>query len=247
VNIFFHVVIGVMVAMLLNSKDLLFRRFYRALFVLAWATPQYIAALVWRNAFSRDFGAINLGLGKVNEFLGTDFPTRTRWLLDETPPIDIPGVTWPLDIFEILPMAFYALLIANIWFGWPFMMIVATGALQSIPKELYEAADVDGANKWNQFWSITVPLIRPAMIPAIMLGTIWTFNAFNVIFFITGGGPRRKTEILVTQSYNLLLENSISGRFGMAAAFAIVVFFILFFITLVNNYITGATEAYYES
>ncbi|MCI0712270.1 MAG: sugar ABC transporter permease [Chloroflexi bacterium] len=247
INVFIHVTIGVAVAMLLNSHGLLFRRFYRALFVLAWATPQYIAALVWRNAFNQRFGAINLALAEINQEFGTGFPTDTRWLVTETPPIDIPGIEWPLDIFEILPMAFYALLLANIWFGWPFMMIVATGALQSIPKELYEAADVDGANPWRQFRAITVPLLRPAMVPAIMLGTIWTFNAFNVIFFITGGGPSRKTEILVTQSYNLLNETALSGRYGMAAAFSLVVFAILFVITIVNNYITGATEAYYES
>lgn len=247
INVFFHVTIGVAVAMLLNSHGLLFRRFYRSLFVLAWATPQYIAALVWRNAFNQRFGAVNLALAEINKEFGTSFPIDTRWLITEDPPIDIPGIAWPLDIFEILPTAFYALLLANIWFGWPFMMIVATGALQSIPKELYEAADVDGASPWRKFWAITAPLLRPAMVPAIMLGTIWTFNAFNVIFFITGGGPSRKTEILVTQSYNLLTETALSGRFGMAAAFSIVVFFVLFIITILNNYITGATEAYYES
>ena len=247
INVTIHVVLGVAIAMLINTEKLMFKRIYRSIFILGWATPQYIAALVWRNAFSKDFGAINLLAGEVNGILGTDFPEKTKWLTDETPPIDIPAVGWPLDIFEILPLSFYALLIANIWFGWPFMMIVATGALQSIPKELYEAADVDGASASSKFWSITVPLIRPAMLPAIMLGTIWTFNAFNVIFFITGGGPSRKTEILVTQSYNLLLETTIQGNFGMAAAFAIVVFLILFVITLLNNTITGATEAYYEA
>jgi arabinogalactan oligomer/maltooligosaccharide transport system permease protein len=123
-------------------------------------------------------------------------------------------------------------------------MVVATGALQSIPRDMYEAADVDGASKWRQFWSITVPLIRPAMVPAIMLGTIWTFNGFAVIYFITGGGPSRKTEILVPQSYNLLQETSLAGRYGVAAAFSLVVFAILLVITVLNNRITRATEAY---
>ncbi len=244
VNIVFHVGIGVMVALLLNSKGLLFRRVYRALFVLGWAIPQFIGALVWRNAFDDTYGAINLLVGEINEGLGTSIPADTEWLTKEAPPLNVPGVEWPLDVFEILPLAFLALLIANIWFGWPFMMVVATGALQSIPKELYEAAEVDGASKWKQFWSITVPLIRPAMVPAIMLGTIWTFNAFNVIWFINGGGPSRKTEILVTQSYNLIIETALAGRYGMAAAFSLVVFFILLIITLINNAITRATEAY---
>lgn len=244
VNVSFHVTIGVAIAMLLNAKGLLFRRFYRAIFVIGWAIPQFVGALVWRNAFDETYGAINLLAGEANKTFGLNLPTTTKWLTNETPPLNLPGISWPLDFFEILPWAFFAILIANIWFGWPFMMVVATGALQSIPKELYEAADVDGASKWRQFWSITVPLIRPAMVPAIMLGTIWTFNGFNVVFFITAGGPSRKTEILVTQSYNLITETSLAGRYGMAAAFSLVVFFILLIITLINNTITRATEAY---
>lgn len=140
-------------------------------------------------------------------------------------------------------LAFYALLLTNIWLGWPFMMVVATGALQSIPPDLYEAADVDGASNWEQFWAITVPLIRPAMVPAIMLGIIWTFNNFNVIFFITGGGPRGRTDLLITQAYKLIQQEQL---FGAAAAFSIIVFFVLLIITLINNRITRATEAYDE-
>jgi ABC-type sugar transport system permease subunit len=141
-------------------------------------------------------------------------------------------------------LAFYAVLIANIWLGWPFMMTVATGALQSIPPDLYEAADVDGATKWQQFTNITLPLLRPAMVPAIMLGTIWTFNQFNVIFFITGGGPRGQTDLLITQAYKLIQQEQ---QYGAAAAFSIVVFFILLAITLVQNRITRATKSYDEA
>ena len=141
-------------------------------------------------------------------------------------------------------LAFYAVLIANIWLGWPFMMVVATGALQSIPPDLYEAADVDGASKWTQFTKITLPLLRPAMVPAIMLGTVWTFNQFNVIFFITGGGPRGQTDLLVTQAYKLIAQEQL---YGAAAAFSIIVFFVLLIITLINNRITRATKAYDEA
>ena len=141
-------------------------------------------------------------------------------------------------------LAFYAVLIANIWLGWPFMMVVATGALQSIPPDLYEAADVDGATKWTQFRQITLPLLRPAMVPAIMLGTIWTFNQFNVIFFITAGGPRGQTDLLVTQAYKLIQQEQL---YGAAAAFSIIVFFILLVITLINNRVTRATKSYDEA
>jgi arabinogalactan oligomer/maltooligosaccharide transport system permease protein len=124
------------------------------------------------------------------------------------------------------------------------MMVIATGALQSIPPDLYEAADVDGASKWTQFWKITVPMIRPAMVPAIMLGTVWTFNQFNVINFITGGGPRGQTNLLVTQAYQLIQQEQL---YGAAAAFSIVVFFVLLVITLINNRITRATAAFDEA
>ncbi|MBP8857868.1 MAG: sugar ABC transporter permease, partial [Anaerolineaceae bacterium] len=125
--------------------------------------------------------------------------------------------------------------------GWPFMTVVATGALQSIPTELYEAAEMDGANGWRKFWSVTVRLIRPAMVPAIMLGTILTFNNFNVIYFISEGGPFGMTEILVTQAFKLVYQQRL---YGVAAAFSIVVFLILLVITILNNRVTKATEAY---
>jgi ABC-type sugar transport system permease subunit len=141
-------------------------------------------------------------------------------------------------------LAFYCVLLANIWLGWPFMMVVATGALQSIPPDLYEAADVDGASKWVQFRSITLPMIRPAMVPAIMLGTVWTFNQFNVIFFITAGGPAGQTELLVTQAYKLIQQEQL---YGAAAAFSIIVFFVLLIITLINNRITKATASFDEA
>ncbi len=230
-NIIFHVTFGVIIALALNSKNLIGRKFYRVMFVLPWAIPGYIAVQTWRNMYDPRFGAINLLLVKVNDFLGTSFPTDTRWL----------EVAHDSGLLYYLPVAFFAVLLANIWLGWPFMMVVATGALQSIPSELYEAADIDGANGWQKFWNVTVPLIRPAMVPAIMLGTIWTFNQFNVIYFISRGGPFGRTEILVTQAFKLVYEQRL---YGVAAAFSIVVFFVLLIITLLNNRVTRATEAY---
>lgn len=232
-NVFFHVTLGVMIAMALNWKDLIGRRVYRALYILPWAIPGYITALTWKNMYDERFGAINLMVARINEILGTSLPTNTRWIATTDPPIG--------GILAFLPLAYYALLAANIWLGWPFMMVVATGALQSIPSELFEAASIDGASGWQKFWNITVPMIRPAMVPAIMLGTIWTFNNFNVIYFISKGDPFGRTEILVTQAFKLVYEQRL---YGVAAAFSIVVFFILLIITLINNRVTRATEAY---
>jgi arabinogalactan oligomer/maltooligosaccharide transport system permease protein len=234
VNLVFHVGLGVLIALALNNKDLIGKRLYRALFVLPWAIPGYITALTWRNMYDPRFGSFNLLLAELNTWLGTNLPTDTRWLELTNPPIGGP-LAW-------LPLAFYCVLLANIWLGWPFMMVVATGALQSIPAELYEAASIDGASGWQKLWSVTVPLIRPAMVPAIMLGTIMTFNQFSVIYFISEGGPFGRTEILITQAFKLVYEQRL---FGVAAAFSIVVFFVLLIITLLQNRVTRATEAYY--
>ncbi len=233
VNVLFHVTLGVLIAMALNQKFLIGRRIYRALFVLPWAVPGYIAALTWKNMFDDRFGALNQLLAVINTNLGTNLPTDTRWLEVTTPPVG--------GLLAFLPVAFYCLLAANIWLGWPFMTVVATGALQSIPNDLYEAADMDGANAWQRFWNVTVPMIRPAMVPAIMMGTIWTFNNFSVIYFISKGGPFGRTEILITQAFKLVYEQRI---YGVAAAFSFVVAAILLVITLINNRVTHATEAY---
>lgn len=233
INIIFHVSLGVLIALALNRKELIGRKVYRALFVLPWAIPGYITALTWKNMYDERFGAINQLVGVINNWLGTSFPTDTRWIAETTPPLG--------GLLAFLPLAFYALLMANIWLGWPFMTVVATGALQSIPSELYEAASIDGASGWQQFWNVTVPMIRPAMVPAIMLGTIWTFNNFSVIYFISKGDPFGRTEILVTQAFKLVYEQRL---YGLAAAFSIVVFIILFGITMINNRVTRATEAY---
>ncbi len=230
-NVFFHVALGVLIALALNAKNLVGRRIYRALFVLPWAIPGYITALTWRNMYDDRFGAINQFLALVNQWIGTSLPTDTRWIEATDTPFGI----------ALLPLAFYALLLTNVWLGWPFMTVVATGALQSIPDELYEASDIDGATGWQKFWNVTVPLIRPAMVPAIMLGTIWTFNNFNVIYFITQGKPFGRTDILVTQAFKLVFEQRL---YGVASAFGIVVFFVLLGITLFNNRVTRATEAY---
>jgi arabinogalactan oligomer/maltooligosaccharide transport system permease protein len=234
-NVFFHVGLGVLIALALNAKGLIGRRLYRALFILPWAMPGYVVALTWKNMYDDRFGAINQLIAIANRVLGTGFPTNTRWFVVSQPPVG-----GPLDF---LPLAFYCVLVVNVWLGWPFMSVVATGALQSIPEELYEASSIDGASGWQKLWKITLPLIRPAMVPAIMLGTIWTFNQFNVIFFVSEGNPFGRTEILITQAYKLVAEQRL---YGVAAAFSIVVFLILLGFTLVQNRVTRATEAYYE-
>jgi arabinogalactan oligomer/maltooligosaccharide transport system permease protein len=306
VNVFFHVSIGVAVAVLLNQDGLKGKRLYRSLYIIPWAMPGLVTAMVWRNMFDDQSGAVNQAL----KLFG--LPGNTRWLQQIDPPLNwlppfvrvpdggdpyfflfvfvllliIPfffkkvrehwlpfligwflllqlialvvlpallggGATETTSLGSVFPLSFYAVLMTNVWLGWPFMMAIATGALQSIPREMYEAAEVDGGTAWQQFKSITVPMIRPAMIPAIIVGMTMTFNQFNVIYFVSGGGPLHTSEILVTQAYRLVNETTINlpgignvRPYGIAASFAYIVFAVLAVITLVTNKISRATESF---
>src|SRR5512135_1213665 len=231
-NVIFHVIIGVLIAVLLNARGLLFKGVYRAIFVLPIVIPTLVVANVWRNMFDPDFGAINQGLAMLGGLVGIGPAAfHIRWLESVNPPIP----------FIPLPLSYFALLITNIWLGWPFMTIVATGALQSISKDFYEAASIDGVSPVQQFFSITVPLLRPAMVPAIVYGITLTFNLFNLIYFVSRGGPLRQTEILVTTAFRLVNEQNL---YGIAAAFSVYIALILLVITLFTNRITRATESY---
>jgi arabinogalactan oligomer/maltooligosaccharide transport system permease protein len=120
------------------------------------------------------------------------------------------------------------------------MMVVSLGALQSIPADLYEAARVDGATKWQQFRSITLPSLKPALIPAIILSVVWTFNMFNIIYLVTQGEPAGSTEILITEAYKIAFEKY---RYGYAAAYSTIIFLILLIYGSIQNRVTRATEA----
>lgn len=231
-NVVLHVIIGVLIAVILNTEGLWFKGIYRALYVLPMVLPSLVIAVVWRNMFDQDAGAINQALESIGSLFNIPAESfRIRWLEQIDRPIP----------FIPLPLSYFAVLITNVWLGWPFMTIVATGALASISKDLYEAADIDGANARQQFFAITVPLIRPAIIPAAMYGIILTFNQFNVIYFVSGGGPLRQTEIMVTTAFRLVNEQRL---YGMAAAFSVIVFFVLLALTLLTNQVTKATERY---
>ena len=218
VNIIFHVSIGVFLAVLLNQKFVAGKSAWRVLLILPWALPQYITALTWRGMFNYEYGAINLITAKY---------------------LNLPAVEWLTSPLE----AFMAVILTNVWLGFPFMMVVALGALQSIPGELYEAADVDGASSWSQFWNITAPLLKPAMIPAITLSIVWTFNNINVVWLVSNGGePNDQTHILVSFVYEAAFS---MYRFGWAAALSMIIFVILFTFTQVFLNRTKATESVY--
>jgi arabinogalactan oligomer/maltooligosaccharide transport system permease protein len=234
-NVMVHVPAGVVIAVLLNTQGLWFRKIYRAVYILPVVIPPIVVATVWRNIFDEQYGAMNQFLTAFAQFFGSIDPVHIRWLTEYTPPISWLLPTGPL------PLAYYAMMIANFWLGWPFMTVVATGALQSIPKDLYEAASIDGATGTQQFWNITVPLLRPAMIPAAVYGFTTSFNLFAFVYFMTQGGPARSTEILVTFAYDLVRNLRL---FGAAAAFSVFIFVVALIVFLITNRITGATESY---
>ncbi len=218
VNVTFHVVIGVFLALLLNNKSLKFKPIFRTLLILPWAIPQVITALTWRSMFNYEYGAINIFIAKY---------------------LNMSPVEWLLRPFE----AFTACIITNVWLGFPFMMVVALGGLQSIPQELYEAADIDGASAWQKFKNITLPFLRPVMAPAITLGIIWTFNNLNIVWLVSNGGePSDQTHILVSYVYKAAFN---LYRYGYAAALSVVIFFILLVIGLYFLKKTRAVESVY--
>ncbi len=198
-NMVLHVSLGVALALVLSRKWMRGKGVFRMLLILPWAIPNYITALIWHSMFTGEYGVINSLLHAAH----------------------LSGVSW----FSSWASAFSANVITNTWLGFPFMMVVALGALETIPRELYEAASVDGASAWQRFRHITVPHLRPALGPAIALGSIWTFNMFNVIFLVSAGKPGDSTNILVTDAYRWAFERG--DRYGMAAAYATIIFLIL--------------------
>ena len=234
-NVMVHVPAGVVIAVLLNTPGLWFKKIYRAIYILPVVIPPIVVATVWRNIFDEQYGAMNQFLTAVTHLFGSTSVVHLRWLTEYTPPIP-----WLLPT-GALPLAYYAMMIANFWLGWPFMTVVATGALQSIPKDLYEAASIDGATGIQQFWNITVPLLRPAMIPAAVYGFTTSFNLFSFVYFMTQGGPARSTEILVTFAYDLVRNLRL---YGAAAAFSVFIFVVALIVFLITNRITRATESY---
>ena len=236
-NVMVHVPAGVVIAVLLNSEGLWLKKIYRAIYILPVVVPPLVVATVWRNIFDDQYGAMNQLLTTITHFFGAIDPIHLHWMTEYSAPIPwlLPGGP--------LPWAYYAMMIANFWLGWPFMTVVATGALQSIPRDLYEAADIDGASGVQQFWNITVPLLRPAMIPAAVYGFTLSFNLFAFVFFMSGGGPARSTEILVTFAYDLVRNLRL---YGAAAAFSVIIFVVGTIVFLITNRITRATESYSE-
>lgn len=196
---------GMLVALLIESKGVRFKKLWRTIFILPYAIPQLISLLVMRNLFNGQFGPINYYLG----YFGL---SKLPWLTDPF---------W----------AKVTVILVNMWVGIPVSMVLILGVLTAIPKDLYEAADVDGASGFQKFKIITVPFVLFATAPILIMQFAGNINNFNVIFLLTNGDPVKgdyqyagSTDLLVTWLYKLTLNNS---QFSMASAIGIIIFLIV--------------------
>jgi arabinogalactan oligomer/maltooligosaccharide transport system permease protein len=230
VNVAFHVGLGVLLAIALNGV-MRGKSLYRILLIIPWAVPAYITALTWRGMFDYEYGAVNLLLERAAQF------QPIAWLLGVlqlSPPVNWLGE--PLRMFQ-------ACIITNVWLGFPFMMVIALGGMQGIPHELYEAARIDRASRWQQFRHVTLPLLKPVLAPAVTLGAIWTFNNLNVIWLVSNGGePQDKTHILVSYVYKAVFN---LYRYGYGAALSMVIFVLLLAFSVVFLQRSKAAESVY--
>ena len=203
VNLALHVALGLFLGTLLARPTLRLRGLYRVLLIVPWAVPSYVTALVWKGMFHRQFGAVNALLALV-------------------------GVS-PVSWFSRFGTAFTANVITNAWLGFPFMMVVVSGALSSMDPTLLEAAEVDGATRWQRFRLVTMPIVLPAIAPAVALGGVWTFNMFNVVYLVSGGEPDGATDILVSEAYRWAFTRE--AQLGYGTAYAVLIFLLLLLFT----------------
>ncbi|MCL4516579.1 MAG: maltose ABC transporter permease MalF [Firmicutes bacterium] len=228
-SVFMTFGLGLSLALMLNDSRLRLRKFYRMLLIIPYAFPGFISALIWAGFF-------NTEVGIVNRILGAAMSVTIPWFQDPF---------W----------ARVAVLVVNLWLGFPYMMIIALGALQSIPGEMYEAAVVDGANGWHRFWRITLPNLMIAVAPLLVGSFAFNFNNFNVIYLVTKGlpaivgaqTPAGATDILISYTYRLAFEGGRGTQYGLASAVSIIIFIITATISLINFKLTGAVEEMSEN
>ena len=191
------------------NKPLHGRRIYRSILVLPYAMPSVMSILIWGGMFNSEFGAINA-------LLGTD-------------------IAW----FQNPNFARTAVILVNLWLGFPYFYLVASGALQAIPNELLEAAAIDGANPRQIFRKITMPLLLQILSPLLIASFAFNFNNFNLIYLLTGGGPRNSldgeiagaTDILISYTYQIAFGSS-TQDLGLASAISLIIFILVASISL---------------
>jgi len=217
--VFLSFALGLLLAITLNKPGLSFQRTYRALLIIPYAVPAFLALLVWQGLLNDDFGVVNRA-----------FHTSIPWLFDPN---------W----------ARVSVILVSVWLTVPYFFLVSLGALQSIPSELIEAAEVDGGGAWQVFRKITLPLLLVAVAPLMIASFAFNFNNFNNIYLLTGGGPALNnspvagaTDILISYTYKIAFAAGKGQDYGLASAIAILIFITVGTISAISFSRTKALE-----
>ena len=228
-SLLFNFFLGLAIAILFNDPNFPLKKLIRSLLIIPYTVPALITILIWR-------GMLNPELGVVNRMLQSIIGWSPQWYTDQ----------WWAKI---------AILLVNLWLSYPYFMLICSGALQSIPQDIYEAALVDGASPWQKFRKITLPLLLVAVGPLLVASFTFNFNNFNLIYLFNAGGPpipgtptpAGYTDILISYVYNLAFSGSRGVNYGFAAAITIIIFFIVGAITLFQYRYTRMWEEVSEN
>ena len=221
--------LGLALAMVLNDHGLPLKALFRSLAIIPYTIPGFISALVWVGLLNPYYGPLNLIIQRLTG-------VSPQWFSHPT-------------------LAKVATLIVNTWLGYPYMLLVSLGALQSIPSDLYEVAQIDGANRWQQFRAITLPLLLLSVGPLLIGCFAFNFNNFTVIDLVTEGGPPMvggltpagHTDILISYTYRLAFAGGRGAEYGFASAISVVIFVIIAAVTMFNFRYTRALEGVSEN
>ncbi len=205
------IIMALGLAMLVNSQ-IRSRGLYRTLIFLSYPLMTVGVGIIWRWLYDEKVGLFN-------------FILRSLGLIDE-----------PIAFLESFSTALASVMAAAIWQILGFFMIILLTGLQNIPEHLYEAASIDGANRWRQFYRITLPLLRPSIFLCLIIGIIASFTSFDLIFVMTNGGPGHATELLITYIYRSAFQLS---QFDYAGALTVVMFVFFITIAILANFVAG--------
>ncbi|MCP4360146.1 MAG: ABC transporter permease subunit [Chloroflexi bacterium] len=223
-SVFSTFALGLAIALLFNDPAFPGRKGIRTALLIPYTIPSLITILVWRGMMLDEIGIINRML---NDLIGW----APSWFTDPT---------WTK----------IGILLINLWLGFPYFMLICSGALQAIPSDIYNAAEVDGANIFQRFRQITLPLLLVAVGPLLVASFVFNFNNFNIIFLFNGGGPpivgaatrAGHSDILISYVYNLAFAGGRGADYGLASAVTIIIFFIVAIITLAQFRFTNMWE-----